>query len=81
MYVADGWKERIQILNPDLTLSRTFGKSGANEKGVFEYPQGVACDCTGPGRCMCLSDAQTCRVLVFTGFLGDLGEAMAVVCH
>ena len=46
VYVADSWNHRIQILNPDLTFSSSFGSRGS-DNGQFQYPFDVAFDSTG----------------------------------
>ena len=46
IYIADSKNHRIQVLNPDLTFCRTFGKSGTSS-GEFNYPLDVAVDSEG----------------------------------
>ena len=46
VYVADRNNNRIQILNPDLTFSSSFGSQGSGI-GQFQYPWDVAFDSTG----------------------------------
>ena len=46
VYVADNLNHRIQILNPDLTFSSTFGSRGKGN-GQFISPWDVAFDSTG----------------------------------
>ena len=46
VYVADRNNHRIQVLNPDLTFSHTFGTYGL-AKGQFNYPRDVAIDRQG----------------------------------
>ena len=46
VYVSVRPNHCIQILNPDLTFSSSFGSHGSGD-GQFEYPWGVACDSTG----------------------------------
>ena len=46
IYVVDKGNHRIQILNPDLTFSSSFGSYGSGN-GQFISPIDVACDTTG----------------------------------
>ena len=46
VYVPDRSNHRIQILNPDLTFSSSFGSQGSGD-GQFQYPWDVAFDSTG----------------------------------
>ena len=49
VYIADSGNHRIQVLNPDLTFSRSFGKKGSPtwpNRG-FNYPCDVAIDSQG----------------------------------
>ena len=46
VYVADEGNSRVQVLNSDLTFSRTFREKGSDE-GQFEGPRDVACDRSG----------------------------------
>jgi tripartite motif-containing protein 2/3/tripartite motif-containing protein 71 len=46
IYVADQCNHRIQILNPDLTFSSSFGSRGSLD-GQFQYPLDVAFDSIG----------------------------------
>ena len=46
VYVADTSNHRIQILNPDLTFSSSFGGDG-EDNGQFNRPYDVAFDSTG----------------------------------
>ena len=46
IYIADSRNHRIQILNPNLTFSSTFGSHGSNN-GQFYYTYDVAFDSTG----------------------------------
>ena len=59
-YVTDN--DRVQILNPDLTFSSTFGQQGSG-KGQFNIPYGIAFDRTGN---VYVADAENDRVQVFT---------------
>ena len=46
VYIADSGNDRIQVLNPDLTFSRSFGKVGS-ANGQFKYPRDIAIDSQG----------------------------------
>ena len=46
IYIADSNNHRIHVLNPDLTLSHTFGSKGS-AKGHFNYPSDVVIDRRG----------------------------------
>ena len=46
VYIADRNNHRIQILNPDLTFSRIFGKEGSGN-GQFQCPHDIAIDSQG----------------------------------
>lgn len=59
VYVAD-LNHHVQVLNPDLTFSKSFGKEG-HGKGQFTYLYGVTCDSTG-----LVYVASDTRVQVFT---------------
>ena len=46
VYIADWFNHRIQVLNPDLTFSHSFGKEGsANAR--FQFPRDIAIDSQG----------------------------------
>ena len=46
VYIADSGNDHIQVLNPDLTFSRSFGKKGS-ANGRFQYPRDIAIDSRG----------------------------------
>ena len=46
IYVADQCNNRIQVLNPDLTFSRSFGSKGL-ANGQFQSPRDIAIDSQG----------------------------------
>ena len=46
VYIADRYNDRIQVLNPDLTFSHTFGSEGS-ANGQFQYPTDIAIDSQG----------------------------------
>ena len=62
VYVADYGNHRIQILNPDLTFSSSFGSRGM-DNGQFQYPLDVAFDSTGN---VYVADGENNRTQVFT---------------
>ena len=62
VYVMDHGKNCVQVLNSDLTFSRSFGKQG-NRKGQFSNPCGIACDSTGK---VYVADTNNHRIQVFT---------------
>ena len=62
VYVVDSGNHRVQVLNPDLTFSHTFGKIGSG-KGQFQWPRGIACDSIGKVH---VTDRDSHRIQVFT---------------
>ena len=62
IYVADSNNHRIQVLNPDLTFSYSFGSKGSAE-GQFSKPQFIAIDNQG---LVYVSDRNNHRIQVFT---------------
>ena len=46
VYIADSGNHRIQVLNPDLTFSHSFGKKGS-ANGRFQFPFDIAIDSQG----------------------------------
>ena len=62
VYVADRDNHRIQILNPDLTFSSSFGSFGS-DNGQFQYPWDVALDSTGN---VYVADRDNHSIQVFT---------------
>ena len=46
VYIADKCNYRIQVLNPDLTFSHSFGSEGS-AKGQFQLPHDIAIDSQG----------------------------------
>uniref|UniRef100_A0A1X7UIV6 RING-type domain-containing protein n=2 Tax=Amphimedon queenslandica TaxID=400682 RepID=A0A1X7UIV6_AMPQE len=46
VYITDTNNDRIQVLNPDLTFSHSFGKYGSNN-GQFMFPCDIAIDSQG----------------------------------
>ena len=62
IYVADRDNYRIQVLNPDLTFSYSFGSKGSAE-GQFSYPWFIAIDNQG---LVYVSDSGNHRIQVFT---------------
>ena len=62
VYVADNWNHRIQILNPELTFSSSFGSEGSGD-GQLHNPLNMTFDCT---RCVYVADSSNYRIQVFT---------------
>ena len=46
IYIAEHNGHRVQVLNPDLTFCRVFGKEGTGN-GEFKYPHNIAIDSEG----------------------------------
>ena len=46
VYIVDRYNHRIQVLNPDLTFSHSFG-SGGSANGQFKSPCDIAVDSQG----------------------------------
>ena len=72
VYVANG-THRIQILNPDLTFSSSFGSRGS-DNGQFQYPWDVTCDSIGN---VYVADSENHCIQVFTAegeFIRKFGE-------
>ncbi len=61
MYVADTGNHRIQIFNPDRTLSYEFGRNG-NKPGQFNFPQGIVVNSKGM---IYVADTLNQRIQVF----------------
>ena len=73
IYVADRGNHRIQILNPDLTFSSSFGSQGSGS-GQLSYPWDVAFDSHGN---VYVADSDNNRIQVFTAegqFLRKFGK-------
>ena len=62
IYIADYNNHRIQVLNPDLTFSHTFGTYGST-KGKFNNPRDVAVDRQG---LVYVADTGNSRIQMFT---------------
>ena len=62
IYIADSDNHRIQVLNPDLTFSHTFGTKGS-AKGQFNKPVDVAIDGRG---LVYVTDCSNHRIQTFT---------------
>ena len=72
IYVSDQNNHRIQVLNPDLTFSHTFGTKGSAE-GQFNFPRYVAFDRRG---LVYVTDVCNHRIQTFTPegcFLSQFG--------
>ena len=62
VYIADCCNHRIQVLNPDLTFSRSFSKKGS-ANGQFQYPCDIAIDSQG---LVYVADYDSHRIQKFT---------------
>ena len=72
IYIADCDNHRIQVLNPDLTFSHTFGTKGSAE-GQFKNPRDIAIDRQG---LVYVTDINNHRLQTFTSegqFLSQFG--------
>ena len=72
IYIADRLNHRVQVLNPDLTFSHTFGSKGTAE-GQFDTPRNVAIDRQG---IVYVTDTFNHRIQIFTPdgqFLSQFG--------
>ena len=72
VYIADTYNHRIQVLNPDLTFSHSFGSVGS-ANGQFQYPHDIAIDSQG---IVYVSDAGNHRIQKFSPdgkFVGQFG--------
>jgi tripartite motif-containing protein 2/3/tripartite motif-containing protein 71 len=63
VFVVDTYNHRIQVLNPDLTISSIIGGQGGSEDGQLSYPLGVSCDNNGN---VYVADTGNSRVQVFS---------------
>ena len=73
IYVADRGNHRVQVLNPDLTFSHTFGCRGSGD-GEFNCPNDVAIDSQW---FVYVTDRDNNRIQKFTpegGFKGYFGD-------
>ena len=73
VFIADRCNDRVQVLNPDLTFSHTFGNCGSNQ-GQFNYPFDVTIDSKG---FVFVTDCFNHRMQKFTtkGLLASLFKA------
>ena len=62
VYIADSGNHRIQVLNPDLTFSHSFGKRGS-ANGEFQYLCDIAIDSQG---LVYVTDANNHRIQKFS---------------
>ena len=62
LYITDYNNDHLQILNSNLTFSRSFGSYGSGN-GQFKSPSDVACDSTGN---VFVADRDNHRIQVFT---------------
>ena len=70
LYIADYNNHRLQILNPNLTFSSSFGSRGSGN-GQFKNPSDVAFDNTGN---VYVADTNNHRIQVFTAEGGYLRQ-------
>jgi DNA-binding beta-propeller fold protein YncE len=73
IYVVDNFNNNVQVLNPDLSYSSTFGTTGS-AKGQFCSPIGIDCDSIGR---VYVADSMNNRTQIFTAdgtFLRTLGR-------
>ena len=64
VYIADFGNHRIQVLNPDLTFSHSFGSRGS-ANGQFCYPHDIAIDSQG---LVYITDAYNHRIQKFSPY-------------
>uniref|UniRef100_A0A1X7TZ35 B-box C-terminal domain-containing protein n=1 Tax=Amphimedon queenslandica TaxID=400682 RepID=A0A1X7TZ35_AMPQE len=72
VYIADNANNRIQVLNPDLTFSHSFG-SGGSANGEFRSPRDFAIDSQG---LVYVTDMNNHRIQKFSpdgNFVGQFG--------
>ena len=72
VYIADKNNDRIQVLNPDLTFSHSFGSEGS-ANGQFQYPRDIAIDSQG---LVYVADRNNDRIQKFSPdgkFVGQFG--------
>lgn len=62
VFITDTGNNRIQVLNPDLSLSHKFGEKG-NGNGQFNCPVGIAVDQDG---CVYVCDRDNARIQKFS---------------
>uniref|UniRef100_A0A1X7TKG5 SMP-30/Gluconolactonase/LRE-like region domain-containing protein n=1 Tax=Amphimedon queenslandica TaxID=400682 RepID=A0A1X7TKG5_AMPQE len=73
VYIADVNNHRIQVLNPDLTFSRSFGSYGS-ANGQFKSPRNIAIDSQG---LVYVTDMHTDHIQKFSPdgkFVGQFGN-------
>ena len=63
VYITEFNNHRVQVLNPDLTYSSTFGTNGSNN-GEFNHPRHISTDRDGN---VYVADRNNHRIQVFTG--------------
>ena len=72
VYIADHGNHRIQVLNPDLTFSHSFGSYGS-ANGQLQYPRDIAIDSQG---LVYVADSWNRRIQKFSPdgkFVGQFG--------
>ena len=62
IYIADCYNHRLQVLNPDLSFSHTFGTKGSAEE-QFDYPVAIAINRQG---LVYVADVGNNRIQMFT---------------
>ena len=70
IYIADRDNHRIQVLNPDLTFSHSFGSEGS-ANGQFKSPRDIAIDSQG---LVYVADYDNCRIQKFSPDLKFVGQ-------
>uniref|UniRef100_A0A1X7UXH3 Uncharacterized protein n=1 Tax=Amphimedon queenslandica TaxID=400682 RepID=A0A1X7UXH3_AMPQE len=73
VYIVDWLNHRIQVLNPDLTFSHSFGSKGS-ANGQFQSPRDIAIDSQG---LVCVTDFDNHRIQKFSPdgkFVGQFGS-------
>ncbi|CAI7992479.1 RING finger protein nhl-1, partial [Geodia barretti] len=63
VYITEFNNHRVQVLNPDLTYSSSFGTNGSNN-GEFNHPRHISTDRDGN---VYVADSGNHRIQVFTG--------------
>ena len=72
VYIADRFNHRIQVLNPNLTFSHSFGRKGS-ANGQFHFPCDIAIDSQG---LVYVADSDNHRIQKFSPdgkFVGQFG--------
>ncbi|XP_011403912.1 PREDICTED: E3 ubiquitin-protein ligase TRIM71-like [Amphimedon queenslandica] len=80
VYIADVGNHRIQVLNPDLSFSHSFGSEGSAD-GQFKYPRDVAFDNQG---LVYVADTENHRIQKFSpygSFVDQFGSKGSELTH